>query len=71
MKRYGSELLFISRIKKDGSGVDPINNLEDLVKMSQGTLFELRPLSITHETYVASEMSTFVVKLKNPPPKKY
>lgn len=64
MKAKGSELIFISRILRDGSGVEMIEN-DDQVKHWQKTEFELNCLSITNGTYIASEFNSYVVKLKN------
>lgn len=66
MKRFGSELIFISRVKRDGSGVEGVNGEE--IKKLQHQNFELMHLSITLGTFIAAEFFCYVVKLKNPPP---
>jgi hypothetical protein len=59
-KVKGKDLIFISRIMRQGTGVADVENplLLDNVQ------FELRPLSLTFETYIASEFNTYVVKLR-------
>lgn len=58
----GSELEFISRINRDGKGV---------VDVSKGDLgylkniaFSMNRLSISNDTYIASEFNSYVVKIK-------
>lgn len=63
MTRYGIELIFISRIDSDGKGIKPVVNSE----LENKDIFELKCLSISKGTYIASSMSTYVVKLKNNP----
>jgi hypothetical protein len=59
----GSELIFISRILRDGSGVEPIG--DDNMEHENNTEFTLASLSITYGTYIASEFNSYVVKKKN------
>lgn len=66
MKRYGSELIFISRIFGNGKQIEIIEDV-DISGTIKETLFELNSLSISNGTFIASSMSTYVVKLKNPP----
>lgn len=67
MKRFDTELEFISVIHRDGSGVNPE---PDRSKTLHNKL-RLRRLSITEDTYLASDgMNVFVVRLKNPPKKR-
>lgn len=70
MKRYGSELIFISRIKKDGSGTTPVKEgeLKYLEENEYANPYKLQCLSISAGTFLASNGGTYVVKLKNPPP---
>lgn len=68
MKRFGSELIFISRISGDGKRIEIIENI-DITGTTTEELYELNSLSISNGTYIASGMSTYVVKLKNPPRK--
>jgi len=68
MKRFtsvsGSELIFISKIKKDGSGVIEVNP-EDQEWLKREKDYSLCRLSISEKTYIAFNMSAFVVKLKS------
>jgi len=66
MERFGSELIFISEISGDGKKIKLVDDvlISDLDKKS---IFKLNSLSITNGTYIASGMSSYVVKLKNPP----
>lgn len=59
-RKYGRKLEFISRIKRDGSGTEPIEDSKHL----DDTKFNLTCLSITKGTYIASEFNSFVVKIK-------
>lgn len=56
----GKDLIFISRIERDGSGVVPVDDDKHL----QTEKFELNCLSMTKETYIASGFNSYVVKLK-------
>lgn len=60
--RLGSELIFISQIRRDGSGIYPID--EEYLKYLQKDKFYLNCLSITEKTYIACGFNSFVVKLK-------
>lgn len=60
-KAYGHELIFISWIKRDGSGVEPIK--ESMSHLDKD-VFTLQSLSITNKTFIASEFNSYVVKLK-------
>lgn len=66
MKRYGSELIFISRIFGSGKAIEIIEDI-DMTGTATEEVYELNSLSISNQTYVASGMATYVVKLKNPP----
>ena len=66
MKKKGKELIFISRIKRDGSGVIDVQS--DNMKHLNNTTFNLNCLSITEETFIASEFNSFIVKLKQKKP---
>lgn len=57
----GKNLIFISHIKRDGSGTTPV---EQSPKHLQEHSFKLTCLSITNGTYIASDFNLFVVKLK-------
>ena len=60
MKMLGKELIFISRIKRDGSGVEDCAGLN--MENYSDTKFEINCLSITEGTFIASEFNVFVVK---------
>ena len=62
MTKRGEFLIFISRIKPDGSGTSHVN--ENLLKILNREVFELHCLSITEETYIAHGCNSYVVKLK-------
>ena len=62
MKKPGSELIFISRINRDGSGVGPID--DHYLQNMQTEVFELKALSLTLKTFIAFNFNVFVVKLK-------
>ena len=63
MERYGKELEFISQINRDGSGTTPLGDMSHNDK----TIFDLRSLSLSKKTYIATEFNAFVVRLKNNP----
>lgn len=69
MKIEAKNLIFISRILRDGSGVVPCTEADNL-KLTEGEytkseLYDLLHLSITQETYVAKNTNVYVVKIKN------
>lgn len=64
MKAKGSELIFISRILRDGSGVEIIESRESMAHM-HNEYFQLNRLSITCNTFIARDFNSYVVKLKN------
>lgn len=66
MKRYGSELVFISRIFGNGKQIEIIEDVEISGTMKE-EIYELNSLSISNKTFIASGMASYVVKLKNPP----
>ena len=65
---FARELIFISQIKRDGSGTVPVP--EDYLKsMLENPLmkdepFYVRRLSLSEDTYIAMAFNSFVVKLK-------
>lgn len=63
MKAKGGELIFISRILRDGTGVELIED-QDLTMHVRETVFNLSCLSLTHKTYIASEFNSYVVRKK-------
>jgi len=62
MKKKGSELEFISWIKRDGSGTKMVTNR--MVESMKDDIFNLTRLSLSNQTYIASDFNSFVVKLK-------
>jgi hypothetical protein len=69
MKKKAKDLIFISQIKRDGSGTMPVS--EDYIKaMNENKFmkdeeFKVRRLSLTYDTFIAMGFNSFVVKLKN------
>lgn len=60
--KKGSELEFISRIHRDGSGTTPVDvNDTDFLKNEE---FCITCLSLTFGTYIASQFNVYVVKFK-------
>lgn len=58
----GSKLHFISVIHRDGSGTTNVEN--DDMSYYFNDYFKMSCLSISKGTYIASEMNSYVVKLK-------
>jgi hypothetical protein len=63
MTANGEELIFISRILRDGTGVETIED-QDLMMHVRETVFNLSSLSLTQKTYIASEFNSYVVRKK-------
>lgn len=61
-KLKGCDLIFISQIKRDGSGTIDLSNKD--MSHYENTTFILNRLSISNDTYIASEFNSYVVKLK-------
>lgn len=70
MEAKANELIFISRIKRDGTGVHKVTkkHLKFLLEhpIQKEEEFILRRLSLTEDTYIASGFNSYVVKLKPP-----
>lgn len=67
MKKLASELIFISQIKRDGSGVKKVSKAYQksmIENRLMNTPFELHRLSMTEETFIAFNFNCFVVKIK-------
>lgn len=69
MRLEAKNLIFISRILRDGSGVVPCTEADN-VKLTEGEytkleLYNLLSLSITEETYIAQNFNVYIVKIKN------
>ena len=58
----GKDLIFISRILRDGSGTVDVE--DELVRIYREREFTLIPLSITEGTYIAADFNVFVVKVR-------
>ncbi len=64
LKKKANELVFLCRIKRDGSGVEPVDQSEMEGKVYFDDVFNLRCLSLTEKTYIANSFNSYVVKLK-------
>lgn len=68
MKAKAKELIFISWIKRDGSGTLPVPEemLENMLKnpVCKDDFFIIKPLSMSHRTFIAIGFNCFVVQLK-------
>lgn len=60
----GKDLEFVSQIRRDGSGTDPVK--ESYIEYMLNDDFKLRCLSLTEKTHIATNFNSFVVKLKQP-----
>ena len=58
----GRELIFISRINRDGSGTTTAKEVDHLDNED----FVVICLSLTKHTFIASAFNSWVVKLKSP-----
>ena len=71
MKRKAKDLIFISQIKRDGSGTEPVPEemLENMLnnKFSKDDNFTINVLSISNKTFIASGFNSFIVKLEQNP----
>lgn len=73
MKKLGKELIFISFIKRDGTGTVMVGGewnsnmdipkIDDMGYLDQD-VFDVICLSLTEKTFLASGFNSFVVKLK-------
>ena len=61
-KIRGRDLIFVSWIKRDGTGTEPVK--EDMSYWND-KIFTLNCLSLTERTYIASEFNSYVVRLKS------
>ena len=62
MKYRGNQLIFISQIKRDGSGVEEIS--ADYLKLLQKEEFKVIILSMSQHTYIAHGFNSFVVRIR-------
>lgn len=61
--KYGRELIFLKRIKPDGSGVEDFDaEKHDWIKDER---FKVNYLSMYKKTFIASGMNSYIVKLKD------
>jgi len=68
MTKKATELIFVSRILRDGSGVQQVTveqqkQLENAKYVDEE--YELNPLSLSNKTFIASGFNSYVVKLKS------
>ena len=63
MKAQGKDLIFISRILRDGSGTEPVE-MDMTNRFNREEVYKLWRLSITHDTYIANAFNSYVVKIK-------
>jgi len=63
MTKQANELIFISQIHRDGIGVTMLP--ADYTPHPATEEYELQRLSLTANTYIASSMNSYVVKIKN------
>jgi hypothetical protein len=59
--KLGSELIFISKINRDGKSLEILCKTP---KSELGTVFKITPLSLSSETFIASEFNSYIVKIK-------
>jgi len=63
MTKQANELIFISQIHRDGKGVKMLP--DDYTPHPEDEQYELQRLSLTANTYIASSINSYVVKIKN------
>lgn len=66
MRKKAKKLDFVSRIKADGSGTEPVPKglLENDLFLNKK--LKITCLSMSNKTFIASGFNSFIVKLKNP-----
>jgi hypothetical protein len=68
MRKKPHRLEFISMIKRDGSGTEPVPDvmLKSMLenRFSKDRKYKLMRLSLSQDTYIASGFNSFVVRLK-------
>jgi len=68
MTKKPNEMIFISKIKPDGSGTQMVSkrelNMLNKNKCMSETEFNINILSIPEETYIASGFNSYIIKLK-------
>ncbi len=63
MQALGKDLIFISRILRDGSGTEMITDQKEVAHL-ENEKFKVNCLSISNATYIASSFNSYIVKLK-------
>lgn len=77
IQKKAYQLTFISQIKRDGSGTDPVDkdmlNMMRTNKFSKDDFFKLHTLSLSQRTFIAIGFNSFVVRLnsRNPERERY
>lgn len=61
MKLQGKDLIFVSQIKRDGTGTFSVD--ESYIEMLKDEWFSVRCLSISQSTFIANAFNSFVVRL--------
>ena len=62
MEKHGTELEFISKIHRDGTGVTLLD--DNVCDTLRNETYQLMRLSITEGTFIAANMTLFVVRIK-------
>lgn len=66
MRAKAKDLIFISRIMRDGSGTIPIEEKQQKILQEDKYIddeYKLNPLSLSNNTYIASGFNSYVVNL--------
>lgn len=68
IKKKAHELIFISQINRDGSGTSKVSEsyLKSMLenRLMKDSDFDVRVLSLSEKTFIASNFNSFVVRLK-------
>lgn len=68
IKKKAHELIFISQINRDGKGVSKVSEsyLKSMLenRLMKDSDFDVRVLSLSEKTFIASNFNSFVVRLK-------
>lgn len=65
MKKSAKELVFISRINRNGKGVKEVDLDYEFYLIQRNEMFDLYQLSLTEKTFIAIGFNSFVVKIKD------
>ncbi len=63
LKKFACDLEFISRIERDGKSVTPVDEKTLKTLKYQNEEFEVRCLSMSEETFIASNFNSYIVKI--------